>query len=233
MPKMALVCPLCPPELSSSLQFNTTDYLKHIQLFHAHQPNFHIACGISGCERSFRKFHTFRKHISDCHRDERNPTNSSQQVSAPELQEATEDDSACHVHHAEELEHEDVRGALFSIQESSALFLMGLKEERKLTQVALQGVIEGVTNLTQTRLSALHTEVCGALRAAGIEPSTVPGLEEVFDSEGSFGRPFLGLETQHQQLSFYKKHFNFVVSHSSVAVLSPVTCCRVCTCTCM
>ena len=53
---MALVCPLCPPELSSRLQFNKTDYLKHIQLFHVHQPNFHIACGISGSERSFRKF---------------------------------------------------------------------------------------------------------------------------------------------------------------------------------
>lgn len=60
------------------------------------------------------------------------------------------------VHHAEELEHEDVRGALSSIQESSSLFLMGLKEEHKLTQVALQGMIEGVTNLTQTRLSTLQ-----------------------------------------------------------------------------
>ena len=124
------------------------------------------------------------------------------------------------VHHAEELEHEDVRGALSSIQESSSLFLMGLKEEHKLTQVALQGVIEGVTNLTQTWLSTLHAGVCGILRAAGIEPPTVPGLEEHFDSEGSFGRPFLGLETQHQQLSFYKKHFNFVVSHSSVSILA-------------
>ena len=68
-----------------------------------------------------------------------NPTNSSQQVSTPELQEATEDDtndSVVLVHHAEELEHEDVQGALFSIQESSALFLMELKEECKLTQLA-------------------------------------------------------------------------------------------------
>ena len=81
---------------------------------------------------------TFRKHISDCHRDKCNPTNSSQQVSTPELQEATEDDtndSVVLVHHTEELEHE-VRDALFSIQESSALLLMGLKEECKLTQVA-------------------------------------------------------------------------------------------------
>ncbi len=107
----------------------------------------------------------------------------------------------------------ELRTTLSTIQESSAHFLIGLKEERKLTQTALQGVIEGVTNLTQTRLSVLHTEVCSTLRAAGISPSSVPGLDELFDSERPFGRPFLGLETQHQQLTFYNTHFGLIVSN--------------------
>ncbi len=78
-----------------------------------------------------------------------------------------------------------------------------------------------MTSLTQTRLSALHSGVCSALQAAGITPSSVPGLEDLFENEGPFGRPFLGLETQHQQLSFYKQHFNFVVSPGTL-VLSDV-----------
>ncbi len=84
------------------------------------------------------------EHISDWYGDEPNPTN--QQVSMPELQQTTEDDddSVVHVHQVQE--HADFRGTLCSIQQSSALFLMGLKEERKLTQMALQGVVEGATS---------------------------------------------------------------------------------------
>ncbi len=114
-----------------------------------------------------------------------------------------------------ELEQPDLNTTLCTLQRNSALFLMGLKEERKLTQTALQGVVEGITSLTQTRLDALHTQVCGALSAAGITPSTVPGLEEAFDQDGAFGRPFIGFETQHQQLKFYRSHFPLVVCKCS------------------
>ena len=40
-------------------------------------------------------------------------------------------------------------------QRSAAMFLMGLKEKYMITQVALQGVIEGVTNLVQS-----HLDIC-------------------------------------------------------------------------
>ena len=45
------------------------------------------------------------------------------------------------------------------LQKSSALFLLGLKENYKLSQVAVQGVLEGVTNLSQQQLNLLHTKV--------------------------------------------------------------------------
>ena len=45
------------------------------------------------------------------------------------------------------------------LQRSSALFLLGLKEKHKLTKVAIQEIVEGVTNLIQQRLSALNSQV--------------------------------------------------------------------------
>ena len=72
---MALVCPLCPLEKALRLPFNTKDYLKHVRLFHSHQPIFHITCGISECQRMFVNFYTFRKHVFDHHSDDPNPTN--------------------------------------------------------------------------------------------------------------------------------------------------------------
>ena len=47
-----------------------------------------------------------------------------------------------------------------SLQKSSAIFLLGLKEKFKLTQVSLQGVIQGVTALTQQNIGMLKSQVC-------------------------------------------------------------------------
>ena len=208
---MALTCPLCPAEMAHNLPFNTKDYLKHIQLFHAHQPNFHIICGISGCPRSFRKFHTYRKHISDSHGGNPNLTNQqSTSTLEPHYDNISTDDGQCD--HDAIRDHVEPCTTLSTLQTSSALFLMGLKKERKLTQTALQAIVEGVTSLNQSHLSALHAEVHSMLLAAGVSSSSVPGLDMLFDSEGPFGRPFLGLETQHQQLNFYRTHFQLNVS---------------------
>ena len=83
---------------------------------------------------------------------------------------------------------------------------MGLKH--KLTQVALQGVIEGVTSLMQCHLDSLHTQVCQQLRSADTPDTVIGSLSSLFFSEnGTVGQPFTGLETQHQQLKFYRDHF--------------------------
>ena len=205
------MCPLCPVERVPSFRLKK-DYLRHVELFHAHQPNFCIPCGISGCQRTFQKLHTFRKHISDHHSGDPSPTNQPL-ATQPEPDDCSitasdqnrEQDT---FHHG----HAEPHTAMSALQKSSALFLMGLKEERKLTQTALQGVIEGVTTLTRSQLSVLHAEVSSVLSEAGVLPSSVPGLDELFDSDGQFGRPFSGLETPHQQLTFCKTHFNLIVS---------------------
>ena len=46
------------------------------------------------------------------------------------------------------------------LQKSSAIFLLGLKENFEITQVSLQGVIQGVTALTQQNISMLKSQVC-------------------------------------------------------------------------
>ena len=45
------------------------------------------------------------------------------------------------------------------LQKSSALFLLKAKEGQKLTQVALQGVIEVVTGLNQAQHNIMHCVV--------------------------------------------------------------------------
>ncbi len=174
-----MICQLCPVVCST-----LRDYLKHVQLFHAHQSGFNITCSIGGCQRTFKNFGTFRNHVSDCHSSDPNPT--TLYVGPPEqpFDQLTIDKSDSEAEYEDEsieVEQPDISSTLSILQRNSVLFLMGLKEERKLTQTALQG---GVTSLMQTHLDAMRTQVCGALTAAGI-PSTVPGLEEAFDQDGA------------------------------------------------
>jgi len=46
------------------------------------------------------------------------------------------------------------------IQKHSASFLLGLKEKFKLTQVSVQGVIQGVTALNHQNINSLKQQVC-------------------------------------------------------------------------
>ena len=84
-----------------------------------------------------------------------------------------------------------------TLKYSAALLLLRLKEKQKLTQVALQGVIEGVTDLFQRHLSILHAQVKQKLLEAEVQASDIPGLNELFNEDVA-GHPFLGLETLYQ-----------------------------------
>ena len=97
------------------------------------------------------------------------------------------------------------------LQKSSALMLLQLKEVHKLTQASLQGIIDNVTELCQNHLSAIHCAVTQAITNAGLSPNDIEGLNDIFSTDNEFGRPFFGLETQHQQFKFYRENFKIVV----------------------
>ena len=100
------------------------------------------------------------------------------------------------------------REKLVAKQRSTALFLLGLKEKHKLTQAAVQSVVDGVTSLLQQRLDILHMQVRSKLTEAGV--LSMPELDALFSEDGVNGHPFFGLETQHQQQKYYRDHFNFI-----------------------
>lgn len=208
-----LICPLCPPERTVNLNMNLTDFLKHVQLFHSHQPGFSITCGLDGCLRSFSSFRSFRNHVYSYHGGD----------SSLELQQDDNDPTRAGGDDGEDEDGADGDGdtgatcemsgtCIQPSQRNAAMFLMGLKEKHMITQTALQGVIEGVTNLMQSQLDTLHSQVHQQLLQSGVSQAVVDGLQPFFSGDGIFGRPFQGLETQYQQLKFYRQHFNLVVS---------------------
>lgn len=186
---------------------NVTTYLKHVQLFHSHQPNFIISCNVGGCRRSYKTYSSLRNHIYEQH----------SQVSLPEVEsnpDPSSDGTSLSDHDDDFTPHSDSHCVQqhSTVKQLAAQLLLGLKEEKKLTQVALQGCIEGVTSLTQIRLAALHEEVCKILQSNGVSQSVISNLSHLFDENGEFGRPFVGLETQHQQMQYFSTHCGLIVS---------------------
>lgn len=71
-------------------------------------------------------------------------------------------------------------------------------------------MIDGVTGLFGGQINSLHVQVKKRLEEAGIDVANIPGFDDLFDQD-EVKHPFFGLETQYQQLKFYKTHFNFIV----------------------
>ena len=164
-----ITCQLC--SAASHLKFNAKGYVQHIQLFHAHKANFRITCGINGCHKSYTNFRTFSNHVYDkhhqspkavcCFQSERSRPNlnDSDGDSDDDDTGVTEGFDEC-VYSVQDTECD--RELCCSQQKCSATFLLGLKEKFKLTQVALQGVIQGVTTLCHQNMVGLKAQVCVA-----------------------------------------------------------------------
>lgn len=74
----------------------------------------------------------------------------------------------------------------------------------------MQGVIEGVTNLFQGHLAILRSQIHETLEP--VSAAVGKDIDDLFEEDGPFYRPFAGLETQYQQETFYRTHFNLTVS---------------------
>ena len=171
-------CPLCP--VSFRKLSSVSEYTKHLRLFHATKPDFKITCGFNGCQRVYTNYGTFKNHlygmhsggidnITDATLESEMPIcsdlNSADDVPASETMSGDYDiDSDDDVNDLENsINGSDEMDSLCcppdAMQKSSALFLLGLKEKHKLTQVTVQSIIDNVTTLTQQRMSSSKSQV--------------------------------------------------------------------------
>ena len=91
---------------------------------------------------------------------------------------------------------------------------MKLKEERKLTQKAVDEILSDVTELCTDIVSDLRECITTELQSHDMSIDDLPRLKDIFDESFCYSRPFKGLETAYLQLSFYKDHFQMIVSYT-------------------
>lgn len=96
---------------------------------------------------------------------------------------------------------------------NAAKFILKTKEGRKLTQVAMNGIVHDVQTMIECTLETIEQQVLDKIEAAGITVTD----EQLQDLRSTFygpsSNPFQGVETEYKQEAFFKENFNYVVNN--------------------
>ena len=194
------VCPLCSFMVPSLMYL-----LKHVREVHAHRPGFCITCCLGGCRKQFRKFEVYRNHVYDFH------TDSEPVIQCSTFQDQDDPDHWLNCETDSFNDPEMTSSILYSKKRAAATWILKVQEMYKLPQSTMEQILKDVTGFFQNILMDLHDELKSILSNSGIDHTLLQGFDQLFSANSFYTNPFLGLETQHAQLKYYKESLNFVV----------------------
>ena len=185
--------------------------LRHIGVVHSWEPDFKIPCGINGCPKIYTSYRSYRKHIIQKHQEllvdeiseDQNDTNSTT-VLENDINNTTEGEEEYSNSNMDESGSPDPL-------RNKAAFLLKLKEERRVSQKAINGIVDDMNTLFEEELATLKTGVISCFASNQGTVETVRRVKEVFEQKTSVSF-FHGLGSEHLQKAYYTTHFNYGVS---------------------
>lgn len=116
----------------------------------------------------------------------------------------------------------------FHIQRAAATWILKTRERHRIPLSVMDSLIYDVQSLFDIIVSNLSSQVQDCLQNSDVSQGVVESVGSMFHSYPSV---FTGLQTQQQQLSYFRRNFNFVVSvycnHSLYCVLHNIMNCHV------
>ena len=178
--------------------------MRHIGSVHSWKPNFSITCGIDGCPRTYTSYRYFRRHVCKQHSrytedsgDSNSPNNDSQDSLDETLGSSLPSARNC--------------GPAY--KRSAALFVLKSKEERRISQLALDGLLEDFHELCETQQNCLRKEVKECLQSLSCSTQVIEAVDRVVHQSRT-NLPFDGLQTAYLQQQYFQENFNFVVGNT-------------------
>ena len=101
------------------------------------------------------------------------------------------------------------------IRRSSALFLLKLKEQRRISQVAINDIVAGSRGLVSQCIQRVHAGIRATLAEEGIDMESVAGLDDVFEKCID---PFDSIGTEYLQEKYYREELGLIVSYVNNAI---------------
>ena len=187
--------------------------LRHVGLVHAHDPHFHVVCGMEGCCRSYSNFLSYKKHLYRKHRmylDHSSVTlDSSISLEDRDIAVNVSEDNIDIFNESAALMHlEDTNMAQSSSAQDEhsdshernhcALLLLKMKQSYKMSEKAVDEMIEDITSLIQLQLDKARQSLL----------SSIPQEMSIINECTTFQSPFSGLETKHLRRKYLFENLN-------------------------
>lgn len=182
---------------------NYQSVIRHIGSVHSWEPHFRITCGVDGCPRSYSSYRSFRKHIMDKHQEILSDGNTEP---APADEDADFSDDTYTPCMASQTSVAQRRPNNID----KALFLLKLKEERRISQRNIDFLVDDITVLVQDEIRSLKKEVISTIQQSQSVEDSITMVSQMIDQKSSTS-PFVGLESARSQRKCYLEHFHLVV----------------------
>ena len=210
-------CPLC---------LGRFETISHIRLTHADAENFILQCNLQNCKRTFTKFSSYRNHIYNYHDL---GALVSQEENRFEDQEYTLTNCTCGGI-AESYDMEDEPTYICSdqdilvpssvqlepqdIQKSAATWILKIRECHQIPLSVMDCIIADTQSLFNLALYQISEHIDAIMKSGNVDNSIVRNvLSELNVSSSPYGNMFHHLQTQAQQMQYFRDEFNLVVSH--------------------
>ena len=96
---------------------------------------------------------------------------------------------------------------------SAALFILEAKEERRVSQRALDGLLDDFHKICESQKNVLRDEVKKCLEGLQCTSLVIDAVDKVIEHSCSVS-PFDGLHTAYLQQQYFQNHLYFVASSS-------------------
>ena len=194
-------CPLCYTFASKNLK----GVVRHIGSVHAVEANFQVVCGVEGCPRTYKHYHSYRRHLYKKHREILEIEDHATTLSGAE---------ALDVGSEGDLDSGSVSNFEGSCEgrnykREAALFLMKARTLSKMSNAAIDSHTEDVTLLLGDRIQSLQDDLTDILKQRGLEMDAE--LASVFQKE-NLTAPFHGLHSAFLRDAFYVEEMGLLVS---------------------
>ena len=200
-------CPLCIYFAAPTMK----QIVRHIGAVHSHRAGFRISCGISGCPRTYKRFHSYRQHLLRNHREtlDSGPSsiNSNEDINTSLSEAYSEDETdwpEC------EADQPDILTT-----KQACLFLLKAKEIYKVSECNLNPLIGDISIIVDSTVRYLERKVGQALMEKGILLSDE--LSQVFHSP----QLFHGLQSEYLRKKYIKNNMVLVVREYSLNFCVP------------
>lgn len=201
----------CPMSECSFLAGTPNEWLAHLRSSSHDQPFKDVTCCMEDCSETFNSFSGIKSHIYRHHQGMKRSNVNVEQGDDNRIDEVESDpeDMNSFTELDDDLEA-DVSHLLgrdtLQQKRESALFLMRMKEVRRLSQTSLDDIVIGCRSLFDLTVKRMRAGVRQKLAQVG---GDLHITDEMFDEMQD---PFTGLESEYLQAKYITKEFHVVVS---------------------